>query len=248
MDFARVKSKLNMGYYMINEQMLADVQQVFRNCDLYNTDETDVFAVGRNLERYVVKRCKELSLPFIPSDMQKGTVDQNGPPGRAANSSSDDDDDDDDDDDEGDKNKDSGEKGGDRRTEDKSKPSAGGSKQQQQEQPLGSKSKSVGPPTTPRIDDDNVDGKETTTTVDATVRPPHLESDARQCPSPSKIKKKHGDGGETEPPAPQSKGTTNNVDGGPEKGTAIGCSEPPVVAGERPTSEPEVRNKAEGET
>ncbi|XP_058175665.1 bromodomain adjacent to zinc finger domain protein 1A [Anopheles ziemanni] len=102
MDFARVKSKLNMGDYKINEQMLADVQLVFRNCDLYNTDETDVFTVGRNLERYVVKRCKELSLPFTPSDMQKFTVEQNGPTGRAAdaeatNSGSDDDDDDDDD-------------------------------------------------------------------------------------------------------------------------------------------------------
>ncbi|XP_035791174.1 bromodomain adjacent to zinc finger domain protein 1A-like [Anopheles albimanus] len=71
MDFARIKSKLNMGDYKINEQMLSDVQLVFRNCDLYNTDETDVYRIGRDLERYVVKRCKELNLPFQPSDMQK---------------------------------------------------------------------------------------------------------------------------------------------------------------------------------
>uniref|UniRef100_A0AAG5DLK4 Bromodomain adjacent to zinc finger domain protein 1A n=1 Tax=Anopheles atroparvus TaxID=41427 RepID=A0AAG5DLK4_ANOAO len=81
MDFARVKSKLNMGDYKINEQMLADVQLVFRNCDLYNTDETDVYRIGRELERYVVKRCKELSLPFAPSDMQKTPFQQNGPAG-----------------------------------------------------------------------------------------------------------------------------------------------------------------------
>ncbi|XP_049541340.1 bromodomain adjacent to zinc finger domain protein 1A [Anopheles darlingi] len=74
MDFARIKSKLNMGDYKINEQMLSDVQLVFRNCDLYNTDETDVYRIGRDLERYVVKRCKELALPFQPSDMQKSTA------------------------------------------------------------------------------------------------------------------------------------------------------------------------------
>uniref|UniRef100_A0A182N167 Bromodomain adjacent to zinc finger domain protein 1A n=1 Tax=Anopheles dirus TaxID=7168 RepID=A0A182N167_9DIPT len=79
MDFARVKSKLNMGDYTINEQMLSDMQLVFRNCDLYNTDETDVYRIGCELERYVVKRCKELGLPFQPSDMQKGAgAHQNG--------------------------------------------------------------------------------------------------------------------------------------------------------------------------
>ncbi|XP_053678575.1 bromodomain adjacent to zinc finger domain protein 1A [Anopheles nili] len=81
MDFARIKSKLNMGDYKINEQMLNDVQLVFRNCDLYNTDETDVYRIGRDLERYVVKRCKQLTLPFLPSDMQKSDSHQNGPSG-----------------------------------------------------------------------------------------------------------------------------------------------------------------------
>uniref|UniRef100_A0A182MPN3 Bromodomain adjacent to zinc finger domain protein 1A n=1 Tax=Anopheles culicifacies TaxID=139723 RepID=A0A182MPN3_9DIPT len=76
MDFARIKSKLNMGDYKINEQMLSDVQLVFRNCDLYNTDETDVYRIGRELEQYVVKRCKELTLPFQPSDMQKSGLNQ----------------------------------------------------------------------------------------------------------------------------------------------------------------------------
>lgn len=43
MDFAKIKSKLNMGEYTINEQMMNDVQMVFRNCDLYNTDETEIY-------------------------------------------------------------------------------------------------------------------------------------------------------------------------------------------------------------
>uniref|UniRef100_A0A182SGV1 Bromodomain adjacent to zinc finger domain protein 1A n=1 Tax=Anopheles maculatus TaxID=74869 RepID=A0A182SGV1_9DIPT len=80
MDFARIKSKLNMGDYKINEQMLADVQLVFRNCDLYNTDETDVYRIGRELEQYVVKRCRELVLPFQPSDMQRSGTHPNIPP------------------------------------------------------------------------------------------------------------------------------------------------------------------------
>uniref|UniRef100_A0A182P397 Bromodomain adjacent to zinc finger domain protein 1A n=1 Tax=Anopheles epiroticus TaxID=199890 RepID=A0A182P397_9DIPT len=86
MDFARIKSKLNMGDYKINEQMMSDVQLVFRNCDLYNTDETDVYRIGRDLEQYVVKRCKELALPFQPSDMQKSDVQQdNASPSKSLN-------------------------------------------------------------------------------------------------------------------------------------------------------------------
>ncbi|XP_055601422.1 bromodomain adjacent to zinc finger domain protein 1A [Uranotaenia lowii] len=71
MDFAKIKSKLNMGEYTINEQMMNDVQLVFRNCDLYNTDETEIYVAGRNLERFVLQRSRELSLPFKPSDMLK---------------------------------------------------------------------------------------------------------------------------------------------------------------------------------
>lgn len=71
MDFAKIKSKLNMGEYTINEQMMNDIQLVFRNCDLYNTDETEIYKTGQNLERFVLQRTKELSLPFKPSDMLK---------------------------------------------------------------------------------------------------------------------------------------------------------------------------------
>lgn len=71
MDFAKIKSKLNMGEYTINEQMMNDVQLVFRNCDLYNTDETEIYRIGQNLERFVLQRSNELGLPFKPSDMLK---------------------------------------------------------------------------------------------------------------------------------------------------------------------------------
>uniref|UniRef100_A0A1Q3F0Y3 Bromodomain adjacent to zinc finger domain protein 1A n=1 Tax=Culex tarsalis TaxID=7177 RepID=A0A1Q3F0Y3_CULTA len=80
MDFAKVKSKLNMGEYTINEQMMNDVQLVFRNCDLYNTDETEIYHAGRSLEQFVVQRTSELGLPFKPSDMLKnsGSLEKNG--------------------------------------------------------------------------------------------------------------------------------------------------------------------------
>lgn len=78
MDFAKIKSKLNMGEYTINEQMMNDVQLVFRNCDLYNTDETEIYHAGRNLEQFVLQRTSELSLPFKPSDMLKNNSQKNG--------------------------------------------------------------------------------------------------------------------------------------------------------------------------
>lgn len=78
MDFAKIKSKLNMGEYTINEQMMNDVQLVFRNCDLYNTDETEIYHAGRSLEQFVLQRTSELSLPFKPSDMLKNSSQKNG--------------------------------------------------------------------------------------------------------------------------------------------------------------------------
>lgn len=73
MDFAKIKSKLNMGEYTINEQMMNDVQLVFRNCDLYNTDETEIYTAGKSLEQFVLQRTAELGLPFKPSDMLKNS-------------------------------------------------------------------------------------------------------------------------------------------------------------------------------
>lgn len=44
MDFARIKSKLNMGEYRINEELLKDIQLVFRNCDTYNVEGNEIYA------------------------------------------------------------------------------------------------------------------------------------------------------------------------------------------------------------
>ncbi|KAH8383321.1 hypothetical protein KR009_007987 [Drosophila setifemur] len=69
MDLAKIKSKLNMGHYQLNEELLNDIQLVFRNCDLYNVQGNEIYDAGCQLERFVMDRCRDMQLPFKPSDM-----------------------------------------------------------------------------------------------------------------------------------------------------------------------------------
>lgn len=43
MDFAKVKSKLNMGSYQINEEVMRDIELVFCNCDGYNIKGNEIY-------------------------------------------------------------------------------------------------------------------------------------------------------------------------------------------------------------
>lgn len=43
MDFAKIKSKLNCGEYKTDDDIMTDIQLVFINCDLYNTNATDIY-------------------------------------------------------------------------------------------------------------------------------------------------------------------------------------------------------------
>lgn len=43
MDFGKIKSKLNLGDYRINEQALKDIELVFFNCDLYNNASSEIY-------------------------------------------------------------------------------------------------------------------------------------------------------------------------------------------------------------
>jgi bromodomain adjacent to zinc finger domain protein 1A len=43
MDFGKVKSKLNLGDYRTNEQVMRDVELVFFNCDLYNVAASEIY-------------------------------------------------------------------------------------------------------------------------------------------------------------------------------------------------------------
>lgn len=69
MDLAKVKSKLNMGSYQLNEEVMKDIQLIFRNCDEYNVKGNEIYTAGSTLEKYVIEQCKRLNLPFKPSDM-----------------------------------------------------------------------------------------------------------------------------------------------------------------------------------
>ncbi|KAH8340530.1 hypothetical protein KR059_000689 [Drosophila kikkawai] len=72
MDLAKIKSKLNMGAYQLNEEVLSDIQLVFKNCDMYNEQGNEIYDAGCQLERFVMGCCKEMQLPFKPSDMNEG--------------------------------------------------------------------------------------------------------------------------------------------------------------------------------
>ncbi|KAH8312286.1 hypothetical protein KR044_010076 [Drosophila immigrans] len=74
MDLAKIKSKLNMGEYQLNEELLSDVQLVFKNCDLYNVRGNEIYDAGCELERFVMDRCKDMMLPFRPSDMNVDAI------------------------------------------------------------------------------------------------------------------------------------------------------------------------------
>lgn len=43
MDFAKIKSKLNLGEYSSNYDFMSDIQLVFTNCDLYNTSGSEIY-------------------------------------------------------------------------------------------------------------------------------------------------------------------------------------------------------------
>lgn len=43
MDFGKIKSKINLGDYRTNEQVMKDVELVFYNCDLYNFAYSEIY-------------------------------------------------------------------------------------------------------------------------------------------------------------------------------------------------------------
>lgn len=43
MDFAKIKSKLNLGNYESNYDFMSDIQLVFTNCDLYNVNGSEIY-------------------------------------------------------------------------------------------------------------------------------------------------------------------------------------------------------------
>lgn len=69
MDFAKVKSRLNLGYYKTDYDIMNDIQLIFNNCDTYNNSDSEIYEAGVLLENFIMKKSLELNLPYRPSDM-----------------------------------------------------------------------------------------------------------------------------------------------------------------------------------
>lgn len=69
MDFAKVKSRLNLGYYKSDYDIMNDIQLIFNNCDTYNNTDSEIYQTGVLLENFIKKKSQELNLPFRPSEM-----------------------------------------------------------------------------------------------------------------------------------------------------------------------------------
>ncbi|CAK1547497.1 unnamed protein product [Leptosia nina] len=66
MDLNTVKNKLESGQYSKDEEVLSDIALVFHNCYTYNQESHPVAKAGYRLEKYIIKRCRELNLPPLP--------------------------------------------------------------------------------------------------------------------------------------------------------------------------------------
>lgn len=70
MDLTTITSKLSKGQYKSTAEVMKDVQLIFSNCHQYcqkernNQISSGISECGTNLESYIEKRCKQLSLPF----------------------------------------------------------------------------------------------------------------------------------------------------------------------------------------
>jgi len=46
MDFQTIQSKIKMVKYSNVQEMIADVRQIFKNCLIYNQDDSDIAKMG----------------------------------------------------------------------------------------------------------------------------------------------------------------------------------------------------------
>ncbi|XP_023950374.2 bromodomain adjacent to zinc finger domain protein 1A isoform X2 [Bicyclus anynana] len=84
MDLSTIKAKLESEQYDSDAALLADVALVFTNCYNYNKDTHPVAKAGLRLEKYVNKRCAELSLPALPASSTEEGAEEDDPPRKRA--------------------------------------------------------------------------------------------------------------------------------------------------------------------
>lgn len=93
MDFGAIKCKLRRGHfahYNSVEEFLSDIKLVFRNCFKYNSDKSDVYAVGKSVQNYFESLVKHF-LPCYEDYLSRRTpspvsmLETNGTDGQSRN-------------------------------------------------------------------------------------------------------------------------------------------------------------------
>ncbi|XP_060570139.1 E3 ubiquitin-protein ligase TRIM33-like isoform X2 [Ruditapes philippinarum] len=93
MDFGAIKCKLRRGHfahYNSVEEFLSDIKLVFRNCFKYNSEKSDVYAVGKSVQNYFESLVKHFLPCYVdylsrrtPSPVT--TMESNGTDGQSRN-------------------------------------------------------------------------------------------------------------------------------------------------------------------
>ena len=60
MDLGTIRKRLDNYYYLSSDEAVADFNQVFENCYLYNNPEDDISNMRRNLEWFYYDKMAEL--------------------------------------------------------------------------------------------------------------------------------------------------------------------------------------------
>ena len=60
MDLGTIRERFDNNYYLSSDEAVADFNQVFENCYLYNNPEDDIANMCKNLEWFYNKKMAEL--------------------------------------------------------------------------------------------------------------------------------------------------------------------------------------------
>ena len=76
MDLGTVKRRLDNNYYWCAQECIDDIDQVFKNCYLYNKPNEDVTLMGNQVEKFFLSKLK--SLPPVEVVLTLDTIKKGG--------------------------------------------------------------------------------------------------------------------------------------------------------------------------
>ena len=77
MDLGTIRSGINRMKYTCNQEVVEDIQLVFKNCWLYNREEAEEYQCGLRLEKYFKKEAKRLNLMMDDEDEEEEDAPKN---------------------------------------------------------------------------------------------------------------------------------------------------------------------------